>query len=33
MLGWHLVLVTLYCGLELELLSITIRIADTKYYI
>ena len=31
-LGEHLVLVTLYCGLQLAL-SKTIRIGDTKYHI
>ena len=32
MLGQHVVLVTLYCGLQL-ILSNTMRIAHTKYYI
>ena len=32
MVGWHLVLVTLYQGLQLEL-SKTIRIGDSKYHI
>jgi hypothetical protein len=32
MLGWHLVLVTLYRSLDL-VLSKTIRIGDTKYFI
>ena len=32
MLGWHLVLVTLSCGLQL-VLSKTIKIGDTEYHV
>ena len=32
MLGYHLVLVTLHCSLQL-VLSKTINIGDTKYYV